>query len=621
LTRNTKDAAGTRRLPPAPCILPVLLAAALLQAWGCRDGKPGEKPGKTAPHEEAEAALKAPGDAAGQAAQETVRPWADLLAEPQSIEVGPALGGRFVDLRHPSGLWSLGDAKAAADLENQGGGGIPLGKKPLILRLHGKDAGAARVLLAVESDEELALTVKAGSRGAGTSHVGPGLATVPVKRSGAADAGGKTDIAVSTSGKPGPSPPRLLGLWLWDSDGDPPLPPARPSGCGKEGKGLRLEPGAMLMAATALPEVPVIRAEASGPGRADLALEVEQDQAETANVDFKSTAEERAGIRVLDHALTKGPWAPAEIRVVLEPHAAGAACIEKLEIVTPAKQVALRPKPFEGVVLVMTDTMRGDLFSWKEVYRTPGMTVSMPGLQALAAKSYRFVWATSHASYTKPSVATMLTGLYPSEHGALGRKHAVRSSVALITEKLEDAGVHTAGILSNYFFNPRFGMRKGWTDAQWADPFKASIDDALVLDELESYLEASTLPSPFFLYIHLSGAHAPYAPPQEARENIASRLLSPSVDPVGTTKVVKAYQSGRIGKIKKELLEDLVGLYRADAWYHDSIMTRLIGLLEKKASWSARSCYTRPITARNSSSTGASSTIGASGRSRSTFPS
>jgi len=147
---------------------------------------------------------------------------------------------------------------------------------------------------------------------------------------------------------------------------------------------------------------------------------------------------------------------------------------------------------------------------------------------------------------------------------------------------LAAGGVKTYAVLSHFFFNTRFGMNRGWDRSVWADPFKTSVNDSVALEALENLLASGPLPSPFFLYVHLMGAHAPYAPPVSAREQIASRLLSPSVNPISTTKLIKNFQAGKIKKIKKCQLRDLVGLYRSDAVYHDTIMKKLLSRLDEK---------------------------------------
>ncbi len=68
-----------------------------------------------------------------------------------------------------------------------------------------------------------------------------------------------------------------------------------------------------------------------------------------------------------------------------------------------------------NVLFIVTDTLRADRLG---CYGSDaGLT---PYLDQLAAEGLRFSDASSHAPWTLPSIASMLTSLHPAEHGAGG---------------------------------------------------------------------------------------------------------------------------------------------------------------------------------------------------------
>jgi hypothetical protein len=92
------------------------------------------------------------------------------------------------------------------------------------------------------------------------------------------------------------------------------------------------------------------------------------------------------------------------------------------------------PRP---VVMILADTLRRDRLG---VY---GGAARTPHLDAFAARGIIFDAAWSQAPWTKPSVATLFTGLYPSQHRVLSqpelRALAGEGTAATDSDVLDDA--------------------------------------------------------------------------------------------------------------------------------------------------------------------------------------
>ena len=74
-----------------------------------------------------------------------------------------------------------------------------------------------------------------------------------------------------------------------------------------------------------------------------------------------------------------------------------------------------------NLLLIVIDTLRVDGLG---CYGSPRDT--SPALDALAADAARFERAYATAPWTQPSVASLLTGLYPSGHGLVCRRLLLR---------------------------------------------------------------------------------------------------------------------------------------------------------------------------------------------------
>jgi len=138
----------------------------------------------------------------------------------------------------------------------------------------------------------------------------------------------------------------------------------------------------------------------------------------------------------------------------------------------PASQHAAAPagippglEDAPNVILIGADTLRADRLS------SYGYTASQtPSIDALAADGIRCADMTAQASWTKPSFATMLTGLYPSSHTATGKPDRLPQAVTTLAEALAAAGYHTGGIVNNVSISSAFGFEQGFADFEYLSP-------------------------------------------------------------------------------------------------------------------------------------------------------
>lgn len=231
--------------------------------------------------------------------------------------------------------------------------------------------------------------------------------------------------------------------------------------------------------------------------------------------------------------------------------AVASACILFWHFRADAETVLERP----NVVLMVVDTLRGDRV---EAERN-GHAV-MPGLQQLSREGWYFRRAVSQSSWTKPSVASALTGLYPRTHGltapssldlAAGSPEPVEG---LPPEKETAAaffkrhGYATFGVQTNRLLTAADGFAASF------DSYHELVDTSAHRVNNTVYSAADKLQPPFFMYLHYMDPHAPYNPPGEFREKLGP---PPALEPADIEALAAA---GKFSNYYMDLLRNQFGL-------------------------------------------------------------
>lgn len=131
-----------------------------------------------------------------------------------------------------------------------------------------------------------------------------------------------------------------------------------------------------------------------------------------------------------------------------------------LSVAPPNRDAGLR-SPAEGgndtnVLMIVVDALRPDHMS---LYGYARQTT--PRLDEWASEAVVFDAAFSHAPWTKPSTATLLTALYPATHGVNPMASAVADDIDLLPELMRGNGYRTAILSANHFITPTFGFGRG----------------------------------------------------------------------------------------------------------------------------------------------------------------
>jgi arylsulfatase A-like enzyme len=243
------------------------------------------------------------------------------------------------------------------------------------------------------------------------------------------------------------------------------------------------------------------------------------------------------------------------------------------------------------VVLITVDTLRAD----RVLGAQTSPRVPTPAIDALTADSVVFSAARSAAPWTKPSLATLLTGLSPLVHGMTNRRARLPEEVETLAERLRAEGYHTAGFGLNAHLERAFRFDQGFDDygfparqdygvalgarlleRLWPARFPEIFPSTTAIAEVAvDWLEGQGA-RPFFLWLHVLDPHWPYEPPEEwlDRPHLEPRRWG---DPAMVTNV----QAGNTKPGASERAR-VAELYAGEIRYVDHELARVLGALRER---------------------------------------
>jgi len=253
-----------------------------------------------------------------------------------------------------------------------------------------------------------------------------------------------------------------------------------------------------------------------------------------------------------------------------------------------------------NVIIISIDTLRKDHLP---CYGYEGCQT--PNIDQFSEKCVIFKNCIAPAPHTVPSMASMLTGFYPTVHGCRFEPSIpINDEVTTLSEILQHSGYHTESYTANPLLSPERGFSRGFDyyedffftkDLRYLLPKRVHevAEDVLIFVGVEDRLRfldttewlrskaAARLAklkkySPFFAWFHFLDPHFPYFPPKnyipaeaEDRERIESikyELFDLEDD----------YSNN------KDQVREIVRLYDGEIQYVDSALGDLFGIIEEE---------------------------------------
>jgi arylsulfatase A-like enzyme len=228
-----------------------------------------------------------------------------------------------------------------------------------------------------------------------------------------------------------------------------------------------------------------------------------------------------------------------------------------------------------NVIILLLDTSRARNFSCYG-YERP----TSPHIDTIATEGTLYEQAIAPGCWSLPSQVSLLSGMFPSKHGAHELHLSYAHGYPLLPEVLQEAGYHTLGISPNSWMSDEFGVTYGfdrylklwqYRHTMPANTTAASKPSQVVTQKLNQLYSRhifprrnrvrhvnrhlkkllATTPEPFFLYTIYWDMHLPYYP----RGRHATRWLTPGMDPRQARQVNRnhlRYFAGQVSMSKED---------------------------------------------------------------------
>ncbi|MEM7582936.1 MAG: sulfatase [Acidobacteriota bacterium] len=229
----------------------------------------------------------------------------------------------------------------------------------------------------------------------------------------------------------------------------------------------------------------------------------------------------------------------------------------------------------DHVIVIVVDSLRADHLGCYGYSRD-----TSPNIDRLAAEGITFDRALSNSSFTRESIATLLTGQLPSVSGSIGWGARPATGIPILGELFSNAGYATAflsttGVLRAPAFSRGFEHVEHFTE-RW-DVSGMSHD----LSRRALEITSQTSDRPLLLYLHYLDPHGPYQPPEELHRRFTPEPFQEPLDlyrqvrPKCSQLVASGFGPG------EERFEDLVVRYDAEIADVDRAIADLLAGLDE----------------------------------------
>jgi arylsulfatase A-like enzyme len=186
--------------------------------------------------------------------------------------------------------------------------------------------------------------------------------------------------------------------------------------------------------------------------------------------------------------------------------------------VRPGGTSIARPR---NLVIYLFDALRADVLG---SYGMPRPT--SPHLDRISRSGRLFEHLVGHSAWTRPAVATLMTGLLPWDHQAQLRDSVLDQAAVTLAERLAEEGLFTGAVVGNANVARAFGFAKGFErfvegftlrDALARHPENPKLRSDDLTEQAALLLDAAGS-RPFYLFLHSVDPHFPYVPPPPVRD-------------------------------------------------------------------------------------------------------
>lgn len=176
------------------------------------------------------------------------------------------------------------------------------------------------------------------------------------------------------------------------------------------------------------------------------------------------------------------------------------------------------------VILIVVDALRPDRLTPYGFARD-----TSPNISKLADEGIIFTNYFVNGNWTRPSTASLVTGLYPASHAVEREWDRLAEQFVTLAERLEAIGIPTGAVVGNGNAGSAFGLGRGFsyyadTTRHWEGLPKAEEVVDLALPFIDDHAD-----EPFFLMLFFVDPHDPYHAPGKYENMFVSDLSVPLI--------------------------------------------------------------------------------------------
>jgi choline-sulfatase len=251
-----------------------------------------------------------------------------------------------------------------------------------------------------------------------------------------------------------------------------------------------------------------------------------------------------------------------------------------LVVAAPLGGCANVPRSKPNVLILMIDTLRFDRLG------AYGSTRNLtPFIDSLARRGHVFRQAYAQSSWTNPSVASLLTSRYQSQHRVFSFGSHLSEDELTLPEILQAAGYATGGFCANILVRSKNGFGQGFDRfelilqraAKGAVKGRADAVHRAALAWLDEEHAAAGERQPIFLYLHYMEPHAPFDPPRELLDRLTKGSGPPDIDRINAW-----IKLPTIVQFTADMLQATEDVYDAEVMSLDAELRHLFGELEAR---------------------------------------
>lgn len=232
-----------------------------------------------------------------------------------------------------------------------------------------------------------------------------------------------------------------------------------------------------------------------------------------------------------------------------------------------------------NVIVVTIESLRADHLGCYG-YELP----TTPHLDRFAGEAIRFDHAYAITSWTLPSHAALLTGLYPGAVQVTEPHDKLSDSYVTLAERLAEAGYHTAAFVSGPFLRAPYNLNQGFSlyddgpSAVTQETAHGDVTNPAMERGVTGFLRSAP-EEPFFLFAYFWDVHYDFIPPAP----YDTMFVAEGMEPFDASRF--EWNAEIRPDMSPERLRYVVSQYDGEIRSTDEMFGRLFGVLREEGLW------------------------------------